>query len=295
MKLQGEGCLKPLIVWREENTLLDGHHSLAVYEKHEIPYTVEYMPFPNREMAIEWVIDNQLGPARNLTERRRSYYRGKKYLNQKQAQGGSERFDGSPSPHGETMGDTAENIGSDDGVSRAQFTVTPPSPNVDQLSPRPGKGAERPIRCSQEPDCRRSVLRTLHADRAARETAPMRRTPGQAKRKQEAAARKQKPRENPHAHLPKSVQNALADTWHADSAHPERDAQGVQGGVLLVLVAGRRGCGSPPGGGGVSAGGGAEEVLPGVRGAQDYREETVQQVQGRRVSGGAGVTCDLNH
>src|SRR5687767_9780224 len=70
VKLEGEGCLKPLIVWREKNILLDGHHSLAIYEKHKIPYTVEYMPFPNREMAIEWAIDNQLG-RRNLTDERR--------------------------------------------------------------------------------------------------------------------------------------------------------------------------------------------------------------------------------
>ena len=82
IKLQLEGCLKPLIVWKETGILLDGHHSLAIYEEHKIPYRVEYMPFPTRELAIEWVIDNQLG-RRNLTDERRAYYIGKKYLAQK--------------------------------------------------------------------------------------------------------------------------------------------------------------------------------------------------------------------
>jgi hypothetical protein len=134
-KLQLEGCLKPLVVWRQENVLLDGHHSLAIYEKHNIPYTVHYLDFPTRELAVEWAINNQLG-RRNLTDERRAYYRGKKYLAQKAAHGGSERFVDSPSCHSDTMGDTAENIGCDSGVSRrtvhrdAAFAE-----GVDQLSP----------------------------------------------------------------------------------------------------------------------------------------------------------------
>lgn len=83
-KLQVEGCLKPVIVWREKNIVLDGHHSLVIYAKHGIPYTVEYMSFPTRQAAIEWVIDNQLG-RRNLTDERRAYFRGKRYLNHKQS------------------------------------------------------------------------------------------------------------------------------------------------------------------------------------------------------------------
>jgi hypothetical protein len=128
-KLQLEGCLKPLIVWRQENILLDGHHSLAIYEKHDIPYTVHHLDFRTRELALEWAIDNQLG-RRNLTDDRRAYYRGKKYLNHKQDVGNPQLS------HRETNGATAENIASDEGVSRATVNRDAAfAKGVDQLSP----------------------------------------------------------------------------------------------------------------------------------------------------------------
>lgn len=51
----------PLVVWKEENILLDGHHRWKVIQEHpELPYTIDYKSFPDRWAAIAWICANQL-------------------------------------------------------------------------------------------------------------------------------------------------------------------------------------------------------------------------------------------
>ena len=51
----------PLVVWDEENTLLDGHHRWRVIQEHpELPYTTDRKSFPDRWAAIAWICANQL-------------------------------------------------------------------------------------------------------------------------------------------------------------------------------------------------------------------------------------------
>lgn len=54
----------PLVVWKEENLLLDGHHRAAIIEKHwkalKDKFTVVYMSFPDRWAAVAWICANQL-------------------------------------------------------------------------------------------------------------------------------------------------------------------------------------------------------------------------------------------
>lgn len=54
----------PLVVWKEENTLLDGHHRWTVicenWELLKDKYTIVYMSFPDRWAAIAWICANQL-------------------------------------------------------------------------------------------------------------------------------------------------------------------------------------------------------------------------------------------
>lgn len=51
----------PLVVWDEENTLLDGHHRWKVILEHpELPYTIDRKSFPNRWAAIAWICANQI-------------------------------------------------------------------------------------------------------------------------------------------------------------------------------------------------------------------------------------------
>ena len=54
----------PLVVWKEENLLLDGHHRAAIIEKHwevlKDKFTVVYMSFPDKWAAVAWICANQL-------------------------------------------------------------------------------------------------------------------------------------------------------------------------------------------------------------------------------------------
>lgn len=51
----------PLVVWDEENILLDGHHRWKVIQEHpELPYTIDHKSFPDRWAAIAWICANQL-------------------------------------------------------------------------------------------------------------------------------------------------------------------------------------------------------------------------------------------
>lgn len=64
----------PLVVWKEENTLLDGHHRWTVicenWEMLKDKYTIDYKSFPDRWAAIAWICANQLHK-HNMTEMQR--------------------------------------------------------------------------------------------------------------------------------------------------------------------------------------------------------------------------------
>ena len=61
----------PLVVWKEENILLDGHHRWQIIQENKDvldgKFTVDYKSFPNRWSAIAWMCGNQLHK-RNLNE-----------------------------------------------------------------------------------------------------------------------------------------------------------------------------------------------------------------------------------
>ena len=73
-----EGCRDPLVVWRENNILLDGHNRYEICTHHDIPFCTERIELKDREAAKEWLIRNQLG-RRNLNPFALSYFRGKLY------------------------------------------------------------------------------------------------------------------------------------------------------------------------------------------------------------------------
>jgi hypothetical protein len=76
------GCLDPLIVWRIENILLDGHNRYEICTREQIPYKIVEIQIADREAAISWIANHQLG-RRNITPEVASYLRGKRYLNLK--------------------------------------------------------------------------------------------------------------------------------------------------------------------------------------------------------------------
>lgn len=62
-----DGCRDALVVWEEENILIDGHNRHEICQRNNIDYAVIYHSFDCREAALAWIIENQLG-RRNLTE-----------------------------------------------------------------------------------------------------------------------------------------------------------------------------------------------------------------------------------
>lgn len=74
-----QGCREPVLVWDEENTVVDGHRRSAICAAHNIPYKVEYHSFASRDEVKEWMRHNQLYGKRNLTDTERSYLIGKEH------------------------------------------------------------------------------------------------------------------------------------------------------------------------------------------------------------------------
>jgi len=66
-----DGCLDPLIVWCEQQVLLDGHHRKAICDRFGVDYETRELSLPDRDAAKRWVIEHQFG-RRNLTPYQRA-------------------------------------------------------------------------------------------------------------------------------------------------------------------------------------------------------------------------------
>lgn len=60
-------CTDPLVIWAEQSILLDGHHRIEIATARDIPYKVVRINLPDRDAAIRWIEDHQLGK-RNVDE-----------------------------------------------------------------------------------------------------------------------------------------------------------------------------------------------------------------------------------
>ena len=85
-----DGCHDALIVWEEEQTLLDGHNRYDICERHGLPYTTQALSLPDLDAAKAWMIANQLG-RRNLSPDQMTYFRGEQYKLQKNISRGGGR------------------------------------------------------------------------------------------------------------------------------------------------------------------------------------------------------------
>ncbi len=79
-----------ITIWKGHNTIIDGHHSYAIAQKHNIPYTVREVELDSRSAVLQWMYSLQLG-RRNLSESEKSYYRAKQYESLKQERGGDRK------------------------------------------------------------------------------------------------------------------------------------------------------------------------------------------------------------
>lgn len=109
-----EGCRDPLVVWKYHGVLLDGHNRYTICQELGKPFSVREIEFPDRDHALLWVLNNQLG-RRNLSDTQFKLMIGQLYELEKKIRGGdrkSETFkenqflqnEGIDSPNSGTIG-----------------------------------------------------------------------------------------------------------------------------------------------------------------------------------------------
>lgn len=72
------GAIDPIIVWREQWVIVDGHNRYEICTDTGLPYKVRDKSFASRADVIAWMIEHQ-GGRRNMTLERIRYLRGKAY------------------------------------------------------------------------------------------------------------------------------------------------------------------------------------------------------------------------
>ena len=107
-----EGCREPLTTWR--GSLLDGHGRHRICVEHGIPFQVVEIDLPDREAAVRWILERQLG-RRNLRPIAMGYFRGRLYLSLRKNVG---------RPKGRPKSGHAVPICTDDEVA-ARYSVDP--------------------------------------------------------------------------------------------------------------------------------------------------------------------------
>lgn len=81
----------PIVVWKEENTIADGHHRWGIIQKHwdtlKDKFSIDYVSFPNRWAVIDWICSNQ-DNQHNLTDEMRAYLLKTQYEARQKSSGG---------------------------------------------------------------------------------------------------------------------------------------------------------------------------------------------------------------
>jgi len=117
--IDAHGCRDPLIVWKEEGLLIDGHNRHGICKVLGKPYATVEISLPDRAAAINWIIANQLG-RRNLTEQQKVYLRGKRYREEKKAEHARPANENAKrGAHNEHPEKTSERLGKEYGVAPA--------------------------------------------------------------------------------------------------------------------------------------------------------------------------------
>lgn len=88
--LEENAVRDPIIVWRGENIIVDGHNRYRILSEHpDIPYSVLEKDFDSRDEVILWICRNQIG-RRNLSPFQKDYLLGMMIEARKSLSHGSE-------------------------------------------------------------------------------------------------------------------------------------------------------------------------------------------------------------
>jgi ParB family chromosome partitioning protein len=87
-RILAEGIRDPLVVWRDFNVIVDGHHRYEIAQQHDLEFEVTYMDFDDKEAVKDWIDKNALA-RRNLSPDQAALLRGRVYNRRKARQGGT--------------------------------------------------------------------------------------------------------------------------------------------------------------------------------------------------------------
>lgn len=140
-----EGVRDPLILWPvgEEYILVDGHNRFEICKKNNLDFPFKELNFENEDGVLEWMAKNQLG-RRNLTPEQISYFRGKRYLQERGKVGENVKGQNDPSH----QGNTSERLA-------IEYSVSPKTIKRDALF---AKGLD--VIGEQAPDLRNEILQS---------------------------------------------------------------------------------------------------------------------------------------
>lgn len=91
--LSVEGQRETIKVWEETGIVLDGHNRLAWCDDAGVEPKIEYLSFPDRDSALDWVLDLAIG-RRNLTPLGEAYCLGLRYGRERKEHGGDRKSSG---------------------------------------------------------------------------------------------------------------------------------------------------------------------------------------------------------
>lgn len=119
------GPRDPLVVWRGENVLLDGHNRFEISREcnwygqgDDFEFAVVQVDILDEDHAREWIIENQLG-RRNLNPKTASKLRGDLYELRRRRHGGDRKSAESRPQNEVLIGNMAAQVAKETGVSRA--------------------------------------------------------------------------------------------------------------------------------------------------------------------------------
>lgn len=108
--IQSEGCRDPLLVWKGQNVVLDGHTRRELCIKYKKQVKVREVELSDEKAAVEYILQIQR-QRRNLTREAMSYFRGAEYNAVKQTHGGKREARGQNDPLPKTSAKVAEKYG----------------------------------------------------------------------------------------------------------------------------------------------------------------------------------------
>jgi hypothetical protein len=128
--LLADGCRDALIIWQEQNTLLDGHNRYDLCTKHNLSYSISEISLKDMHAAKVWMIENQLG-RQNLTKEQYARLLGTAYNLRKKAKTDNLKQNAPKDQNDPSADTTAQQVAKEYGVGEA--TVKRAGEYVDAL------------------------------------------------------------------------------------------------------------------------------------------------------------------